>query len=206
MAAQWMTLNMKAEQLREKFPYAPESFIQRNADDGKIAFIPIPEKTPPRTNRSNDGRSFQNEIIQTASAYRSLGVLKIEKADPPVKSIGKKMIRLENPFPDFVGVLCFNKRMLAIEAKSTSEHRLPVNRDGGLTKNQCDLLRDWHKAGAIAGVLWKFEGNVEWIHWPFIEQIVQAGMKSLRFGGGVLISRGNGFVTWDFAKILQRIP
>ncbi len=193
---------MTSAQLRQRFPKASAEFIRRNADDPEPApFVPIPPRPKERTNRRNDGRSFQDEIIKTAQAYRALGVLKLEKCDPPVKSFGKKIIRLENTWPDFIGVHTATKRMLAIEAKSTSSHRLSLNNSGGLSVKQVNLLRDWHKAGALAGVLWRFV-ECEWIGWPQIEAALAAGNKSLKFGGGKPVPQGNGFVRWEFAPVL----
>lgn len=171
--------------------------------------VPVPPKPEsarrhrkPRTNRANDGRAWQNEVLKIAAAYRYSGVLKMEKVDAPNKFIGQRVIPVRNPYPDFVGCWHRNGRMIAVEAKSTGDDRLAIDcKSGGLTTNQCTLLRDWRAAGAIAGVLWRFKTRARWVDQEQVGHEVLAGERALRFDGvGVELVAGMGYVTFDFAR------
>lgn len=112
--------------------------------------------------RKNDGRSFQEQIVTTLRCYESDGEMRVKKIDPPVRVMGfgakRKVIFLNNPFPDFGGV--WTKEggtAIYFEAKSTSEPQLRIDQDSGLTTKQVDLLRNWMNAGAVTFVLWEWK-------------------------------------------------
>lgn len=161
-------------------------------------------------NISNDGRSFQNLVLKIAGAYDNLKVMKLEKADAPTKFFGNKIIPQENPFPDFIGCWHQHGRMIALEAKSTSGHLLPIDvKGGGLTTKQCNLLRDWRIAGAISAVLWEYKNNgVLFIPSDCVEREVALGKRSLRFEDYVVecsVVPGLGYVMWDFALNIESL-
>lgn len=212
---------MTENELRRRFPGRPDAFYRRNATSstnpatvGKMLSTLVANSSPPLErksprNRKNDGRPWQNELLACARAYADLGVLKMEKVDAPNKFVRGKIIPVDNPFPDFVGVWCKNRRMIAVEAKSTSDHLLGINvKGGGLTVRQVNLLRSWHEAGAISGVLWNWGGGcAKWVPFPVVEEELRRKARSLHFehGTGVLLSPGRGFVTWDFAKVWEAL-
>ena len=156
---------------------------------------------------SNDGRGFQDRIVRTASAYRALKVLKLEKVDPPTRIIpGNKILFMENPWPDFVGVF-HDGRMLAIEAKSTADGRLPFDvKSGGVTSKQARLLIDWGRMGAISGILWECAGTrCCWVPWILVEDALNSGKRSFDFDvqfGLFPVLAGKGLIEWDFACVV----
>lgn len=170
--------------------------------------------TPPaRTNAKNDGRRFQEEMKASAAGYLAQGVARLEKVDPPVKIIWpidkrtgvktQRVIFMENPFVDYIG--CFTTRagqMLAIEAKSTSNHRLPFKRDGGLTETQWNAMKAWTQAGAVVGLVWQYNGNVRAFTLGMIEAWEEEGVKSLTHESGRIVLPGVAGVRWDFLACL----
>ncbi len=187
---------------------------------GEFPFMPEPmapaaPAAPMRTNRGNDGRSFQKEIEASVAAYREQGIASLEKADPPVvviwpfdpvtKMKKQRVIFKKNPWLDFVGVWTSrNGRALFVEAKSTSSHRLPINRHGGLTDEQVTALFRWRRAGAAVCVVWRFEDNVVVFTPEMLQAATVAGAKSLVFEEGLPASVIAGVVRkWDFLPVLE---
>lgn len=177
--------------------------------------FPVSEAAPQRTNRANDGRSFQREIETTAGACQHRRIATLRKVDPPVsviwprdKRTGKptqRVIFKQNPWLDFAGVWSARGgRMLVVECKSTSSHRLPFERHGGLTSEQVATLRTWRLAGASSCVLWRWCDKVTlWM--PEMLIAAQArGDKSLLFENGIPVERGEGSLLWDFLGVLER--
>jgi len=172
--------------------------------------LELQKQSPPRrrkANFSNDGRAFQTEIEKIAAAYRNLGVMRLEKVDAPTRFFGGKVILTENPWPDYVGIWCRNRRMMALEAKSTSDHLLPINvKGGGLTVRQGDSLKDWHKHGAIAGILWEFGRAVKFVAMTDLMAALDRGDRSLKWEScGHPVPPGKGFVTHDFAVVFRAL-
>lgn len=177
----------------------------------------FPEKpaAPARTNARNTGKAFEKEIERICGAYHSKRAAIIKKVDPPTrliwyddKSTGKKATRvifLPNPFLDFAGVwTARHARAIFVEAKSTSAHRLPFKRSGGISEEQLAAIKTWRGAGAAVAVLWQFNGEVT-LWTP--EMLVAAelrGDKSLVFGCGRVVPRGEGSILWDFLPVLER--
>lgn len=165
--------------------------------------------------RKNDGREFQKRVLKSAEEYQANRVLRIKKVDPPLRYIGPgKMLHLENPFLDFVGV--WNERggrAIFIETKSTTgSARLPLGQ-GGLTDKQVLSLHRWALFGAVSFLLWenKSEGSVILFTAVQIDQVVrdasEGGRKHLRAEDGVLIPqipKLKGFFFIDFLPEMRR--
>lgn len=187
-----------------------------NTDE--LALRPVPALTPVRTNRSNDGRGFQKEIEGTVALYREQGIASLEKADPPVviiwpfdpitKTKKQRVIFKKNPWLDFVGVwTCRGGRALFVEAKSTSTHRLPINRHGGLTDEQVTALFRWRRAGAAVCVVWRFDDRAVLFTPEMLQTATVAGAKSLLFEEGLPVSirpeLTRDLRVWDFLPVLE---
>lgn len=158
----------------------------------------------PRLNRTNDGRSFQQSIITTLTAYESKNLMRVRKVDPPSRVLGggksaRRVIFMENPFLDFAGAWTgAGGRAVFFEAKSTSDHKLRFDSDSGLTTKQLNALRSWWNSGAVAFVLWEWRNvgvklvlagelaqkrdgaraGEEWKHivWESVDREVKQGM------------------------------
>ena len=160
-----------------------------------------------RTNWKNDGRGFQDELKLTAEGYRRAGIAKLEKVDPPTRMVGggkfRKVIFLENPFLDYVGVwTAHHGRALFIEAKSHESGRLPINASGGVSTTQWAALMAWRVAGAAVAVLWRRRGEVRlWTPEMLLAEDT-LGHKSLVFEGGLIVPQGR-FGEWDFLPVLE---
>lgn len=159
------------------------------------------------TNRFNEGGAAQLMVEKTAEAYKQAAVLRLAKADPPLKVFGrgiaKKIIFLPNPFPDYIGAWTERAgRMLALEVKSTSEPRLTLN--GNISETQIGWLVHWHRSGAAVGVLWNC--GPDWSFLPIgqIKQVWDSGVRHIKFEQCDRISQGQGFVLLDFAANLRR--
>lgn len=171
-------------------------------------FLDEHEKTL-RSNAKNDGRGFQKELERTAGGYQSRRAATIRKVDPPTRIVGgkedRRVIFMANPWLDFAGAwTARHGRAIFLEAKSTSTHRLPFCRSGGLTTEQLATIKTWRLASAATAVLWQFGGRVTlWLP----EALVAAearGDKSLVFESGLPVPRGEGNVVWDFLPVLER--
>ena len=138
-----------------------------------------------RTNRKNTGKAFEHELELLFKVLESRRVARIRKVDPPTRIVGggfrRHVIFLPNPFLDYAGTLCRTGRAVFIEAKSTASHRLPIARHGGVTEEQVEALRGWARAGALVGVLWRFDGETAFASMTEIEVALLAGEKSLVF-------------------------
>lgn len=171
--------------------------------------------TPVRTNRSNDGRSFQKEIEATVAAYREQGIASLEKTDPPVvviwpfdpitKTKKQRVIFKKNPWLDFMGVWTRRGgRAVFVEAKSTSSHRLPINRHGGLTDEQVTALFRWRRSGAAVCLVWHFDDRVVLFTPEMLQSATINGAKSLVFEDGLAVAMHAGAVrVWDFLPVLE---
>lgn len=167
----------------------------------------------PHSKTENKGRWLQDGLASIAAAYAGKGVLKMEKADPPLRVIGgvkgfrgATVIPLPNPFLDFVGTWTERGgRMLCLEAKSTHDHSLPLFRDGGITLTQWENLGLWRKAGAAVAVIWGHTptAQVRFLSFEMMEARQRAGQKSIRWEHAEFIGAGYGFVTADFAQNLR---
>lgn len=166
-----------------------------------------------RTNATNDGRGFQKEIEFTAGGYNSRNVASFRKVDPPVRIIwpyeakqGRKVQRVifqPNPWLDFVGTwTARGGRMLLIEAKSTSTHRLAFNNTNGLTSVQWTNMKSWRIAGAASALIWRWNGKVVLFTPEMLRSVEGSGAKSLVFENGLPVPAGEGAIIWDFLPVL----
>lgn len=173
----------------------------------------FPAPVAGRTNRKNDGRQFQGDLETTCKAYEAAGLAMIRKVDPPVRVIwpfdvkqGKKVQRvifMKNPYPDLIGAWTANGgRAMVVELKSTSAHRLPLNRHGGLTEEQVTTLTLWREAGAASCLLWRFGPDCRLFSAKMIQADLNRGQKSLVHTDGLVVPKGAGMVIWDFLPVL----
>ena len=167
-----------------------------------------------RTNRSNTGKLFERELEQTAGGYVNRRIATLRKVDPPVaiiwprdKITGKPTQRVtfkQNPWLDFAGCwIARNGRMLLVEAKSTSSHRLPFKRHGGLTEEQVATIRTWRLSLAAVCVLWRWNDQVTLWTPEMLGEAEARGDKSLLFEAGIPVPRGEGNVIWNFLPVLE---
>lgn len=148
----------------------------------------------------NLGTSFEQEIERSCGTYAMNRIAKIHKCDPPTKVIGKKIIYIENPFPDFVGSWTEkNGRALVFEAKRTEKAMLAVSERSGLKFDQLNQLDNWARGGAFAALLWQHKGETRAMTVPQIRRALrESGRKSLTWDQASILPRGNGWVRYDF--------
>ncbi len=162
-------------------------------------------------NQSNDGRAFQEKIQTVANQYKFKNLLALAKVDPPMRVMGsgpaRRFIYLPNPFVDFVGAWTeAGGRMLCVEAKSTTEDRLPLLTSGGLSQSQYDAMREWAARGAISFLLWEWKDQgVALIELNVLIEAVEAirrkeQFKRIEWREQWKLERGIGFVHFDFRK------
>lgn len=161
-----------------------------------------------RTNVSNDGRGFEKELEITAGGYVNRRIATLRKVSPPTRLVGtganRKVIFLSNPFLDYVGTwTARHGRALFVEAKSTSRHRLPFMRSGGLTVEQLNTIKTWRIAGAATCLLWQFNGRVVLFLPEDLVEFERLGAASLEFESGRPVTRGEGNVVWNFLPVLE---
>lgn len=168
-----------------------------------------------RTNRSNTGKEFEKEVELTCGVYHSRRIACLRKVDPPLRVMwipdkanpGKKrqhVIFLKSNWLDWAGCwIARNGRMLLIEAKSTSSHRLPFKRHGGLTEEQVATIRTWRLSQAAVCVLWRWNDRVTLWTPEMLGSAEARGDKSLVFESGLPVARGEGNIIWDFLPVLE---
>lgn len=150
-----------------------------------------------RTNRSNTGKSFEAELAIHFRVLESRRILRLRKVDPPTRILGggRKVITLANPFLDYVGVwTAGGGRAIFLEAKSTAEHRLPINRSGGVTEAQFEALQAWDSAGGVAAVLWRYGARTTLWSAEEILSAANLGAKSLQFEHGTPVDLSGDFL------------
>lgn len=165
-------------------------------------------------NHANDGRAFEEIFKKTCAAYFQSRVLRLTKVEPPVRVLGwgpnRKVIFLENPFSDWIGTWTERGgRMLMIETKSTSEPRLRMSEDGGLSINQIEWQKRWHFAGAAVGIVWEWRTSDLGHSAVFVPigrawEIWKSGRRHIKFEEGDPIHQGQGFALVDFLPNLRR--
>lgn len=168
-----------------------------------------------RRNRFNDGGAFEEMFLRTCEAYLNQSVLRLLKVEPPTKVIrepaathsrGRRVIFLENPFPDFIGTWTERAgRALMIETKSSMEPVLRIGEGCNLSLKQAIWLARWSEAGAACGVVWCYSGHGS-VFLPIgqINEVISSGRRSIKFDEGDRIEQGKGFVLVDFAANLRR--
>lgn len=173
---------------------------------------PAPTAKPGgRTNARNTGKSFEGLLETVCVHYAAKGIMRLKKVEPPTRIIGgghfKRIIFLPNPFLDFVGTWTERAgRAVFIEAKSTSEPKLPLGSDGGVTAKQVDALRDWHGAGAAVGVLWEVKGDVFFVGVRKLLAVLEVeGRKHLKPHDCEPVEQGIGCIYFDFRASLASL-
>lgn len=142
--------------------------------------------------------------------YKSQGLFRAEKADPPMRVMGggpsRRFIYMKNPFLDFIGVWRERAgRAVMFEAKSTREPRLPVGYKNGLTASQVEAMRHWHAHGAVTFCLWECRGLVQMVHLGHIKTLDDNGQKSIEPGACEAVPIGRGYVLFDFLQVMRRL-
>ena len=168
-----------------------------------------------RTNARNDGREFQRQLEVIAGSYHTRGLAYLQKVDPPVavvwipdKRTGEKKQRVifkQNPFLDYLGVWTVHHgRMILMEAKSTSGHRLPAFGEAGFKDKQWAAMKRWRFTGAACCLLWSYAGQVR-LWTPELLMVAEAaGAKSLEFQAGIPVEQGDGLLRWDWLRTLEK--
>lgn len=153
----------------------------------------------------NTGKPFEKQILQIASYYERLGILSLEKVDPPTLVKGDTIVYLTNPFLDTLGSWKERGgRMITLECKSSEEPSIAMDqKTGGLTTKQCDNMELWHRRGAVTGVLWECGGVVKYVTVQTIMQRRADFKKQLHFNHGVEVKQGKGFILYDYAENLR---
>lgn len=165
------------------------------------------EEPKARTNEGHDGREWEAIIEAAALRYQSDGKMRLRKVSPPARIFGAKgkqrIVFMENPFPDFVGILT-GGRAIFLEAKETTMPRLPIV-TGGVRKAQIDALLEWWALGACAGVLWRCPEGIRWINALQLWACEKDGKKSVRMdcgvpvlASGVIMVKGKAYPMPDF--------
>lgn len=165
-----------------------------------------------RTNRANDGRSFEEEVTASFDAYARRGIATGNKVTPPVRILWipdkqtgvrtQRVIQMKNPYLDFLSVWTAKYgRAIFLEAKSTATHRLLVNRDNGLKEHQVANMFRWRRAGAAVCLLWRFDSRCCLFTPEMVQTAIARGDKSLVFAEGLPVPSIAGL--WDFLPVLE---
>jgi penicillin-binding protein-related factor A (putative recombinase) len=164
----------------------------------------------------NQGTWFERDIGRIADAYREKQLLDISKVDPPTRVIwipaakrkpgqpAQTVLQLANPFLDYMGTWTERAgRAVFLEAKSTSEPRLPLMQDSGLKQRQIDSLSRWARGGAAVGVLWGHANAIRFVPLAAVQAQLAAGVKHLKWEHARVVQPGFGWCTWDFLQALR---
>lgn len=166
-----------------------------------------------RTNRNNDGRSFERLMESIFVQYERQGIATIEKVSPPARITGpgrrvhtKEVLFLANPWLDFVGVwTARGGQALMLEAKDHRGARLKLACDGGIRVKQIESMERWSRSGAAVCVVWHNAGRAAIISLTEIKAALVDGKKSLEFIKCQRIPTGKGFVFHDILAALKTI-
>lgn len=111
------------------------------------------------------GGYFENIISASCDYYLSRGLAKIDKTPEPMKPLGAKNRKgqflacyTKQAQPDYGGTLK-GGRSIYFEAKHTDDERIEQRR---LTQEQQDDLEAHHKLGAVAFIVLKLTGVINW--------------------------------------------
>lgn len=145
-------------------------------------------------------RQFEDRVEQQCRRYLRDGRAKIHKVDPPTRVIGHnpaRIIFLENPFLDFIGIastgalIADEFRPIMFEVKRTERPYLPLKGKGrGLTQKQLKALVAWRAAGAITGILWEHDAVVRWISGEALADLTVLHAGKLLFPPSLKLSDG----------------
>ena len=116
------------------------------------------------------GKAFEQDIVDLAASYEKARVLVLRKVDPPVRMLGQRVLFLRNPFLDFAGSLTSrNGKAIFVEAKETSDGKLAIKSQNGVTAHQWHMLRVWNCANAITAVVWHAKPRVYFLPVDWIQ-------------------------------------
>ncbi len=153
------------------------------------------------------GTKFEDHVQLVCEAYAAQGRASLAKVAPPVLVLrgGAKVIPLPNPFVDFTGAWTERGgRALHIEAKSTTDPRLPIYNETGIKPHQIENLERWRKAGAAVGVLWEYGTEVRMVSLSLIYKTAEV-RKSIPWVDAYPIPKGTGLVSFDFLATLGQM-
>ena len=156
---------------------------------------------------SKRGGELERTLEAIHGVYRMTRRAKVHKVDPPVRIVGgggaRRIIFLENPFVDYVGAWTErNGRMLAIEAKETTEPRLDMA-TAKLSGTQQLALTQWRDSGALALVCWRHEGEIRLVTIAIMLAEQAAGRASVRWSRAVPLLRTE--VPHDYLETADRL-
>lgn len=162
---------------------------------------PAAPKKGQRKNASNTGMKAEDVIKKhILIPYEEQGIALIEKVDPPSKVFRGKPCFMKNPFLDFTGTWKGNS--IQVEAKSAKANRLPINKDGGVTKAQWGNMQKWDRHGAIVLLLWIKDSGVKMFTMCMIHEAIDRGEKSLPWDYGLACPAGRGTIA-DFLLVAE---
>lgn len=140
--------------------------------------------------------AFEAYLDRIFKHWRTAGVARIEKTDPPMRIARGKAIHLKNPWLDYFG--SWKGRAIAIEAKSRTkaptkprdDHWLPLCcKTGGMTEKQITTFLQWDDYQATAVILWQLQGDrqAETRIFPasLVREVVESGLNRLYWPEGI---------------------
>lgn len=167
--------------------------------------------------KPNPGKDFEAALRQQFAVYAVRKLARVEKCDPPsaMRCVGPgrfKPVLLPNPFLDFVGTwTARGGRMLAIEAKSTRDPRLPCPADNGIKAQQIAAMNEWKAAGAFVAVLWEYRtedsADIRIVTLDTIAQTVAKGRASIAWADAIPVPTGlpHQCITVDFLTAFNQL-
>lgn len=157
------------------------------------------------------GQDLERTIGLVCDGYRLAKIADIRKVDNPIKVFGagpaKRVIHLENPWLDFVGVwTAAGGRMVCFEVKCTVDDTLRVLNPGqsgsGISHAQLMNALRWKAAGAAVGFLWG-RGRELRIMTPTMVQAATLNRRSVRWIDAHRVPEGPGQIFFDFLPLIQ---
>ena len=143
---------------------------------------------------ANRGKAWEKALSDTHATYAWQGRAKIHKVDPPTRIVRAgakvvKIIQLENPFLDFVGVLP-GGRLVVMEAKSTEAPVLKLDNDSnGITTEQLLALEQWASFGALAAIVWGFGDQARLVPLDLARERLTNGHRSVLWAYAINVNR-----------------
>ena len=167
---------------------------------------------PSATKTKPTGTAFEDHVALVCEAYRFQQRAYLEKVEAPTKVIRaggfSKVVQLKNPFVDFIGVWReHGNRCIVLEAKSTTEPRLPVCRDPGVSADQLEAMEKWWSNGAAVGVLWEHGPEVRFVTLGMLFAARDSDERvSVPWSKAYPIPKGTSeVVAFDFLAVMAKI-
>ena len=163
---------------------------------------PPRDRNAGRRQANHNGGAFQTRLELTFLGYKDQNRAHLEKVDPPIRVMGggknRRVIFMKNPWLDFGGVWTEQGgRALHLEAKSTTDPRLSIGSDHGVTADQVDAIRRWSAAGAACAVVWWHADQMKIITAPELLDCWNSGAKSIKWRHVPAVHRGTGLIEFD---------